>query len=234
MLVTCSGGSFIGALIANHVPINKIKQEFYTKTRRIKWFRIKLSKKGFFSQRNVRSIMGKLVPNIDIAETRIPMRIIATNLNKGELAIFKQGNLKEAVCASMAFPGIYDPIKINDDLYVDGGVLNAVPSDIARQENDNIVITINLDNNSNNETLDETNVFNIIHKSLYMPLLQKRGKIIKENSDIILEPFKTSEFNLRNWSDILRFHSVKKMEYFYQLGINEAKNKLKKIKEFIK
>ncbi len=235
LLVTCSGGSIIGALIASGANIEEIKKEFYKKTRRINWFTLKLSRKGLLSQKNIQSILKHLGADIDIRDTKIPIRIMSTNLNLGELKIFKSGSLKKAVCASVAFPGIYKPVKIGDYLFVDGGVLNSIPADIGSREigRGNVTVTINLDYILNGE-INESNVFQIIHRSIYIPMISRRKEIVKKNSDIILEPFKDKNFGFKNSADILRFYSVKKMETFYQLGVEEAEKKINQIKLLLK
>ena len=235
LLVTCSGGSIIGALIASGVSVEKIKKEFYKKTRRVNWFTFKLSRRGILSQKNIQSILEHLDADIDIRDTKIPIRIVSTNLNLGELKVFKSGSLKKAVCASVAFPGIYKPVKIEDYFFVDGGILNSIPADIGSREigRSNVTVTINLDNVLNGE-INESNVFQVIYRSIYIPMISQRKEIVKKNSDVIIEPFRNKNFNLRNWTDILRFYSVKKMEVFYQLGMKEARKKVNQIKFLLK
>lgn len=235
LLVTCSGGSIIGALVASGISIEEIKKEFYKKTRRINWFTLKINRKGFLSQKNIQSILSHLGADIDIQDTKIPIRIVATNLNLGKLRIFKSDSLKTAVCASVAFPGIYKPVKIGDYFFVDGGVLNSIPSDIGSREigHGNITITVNLDNVLNGE-LNESNIFQVVYRSIYIPMISRRKKVVKKNSDLVIEPFKDKNFNFRNWTDILRFYSVKKMESFYKLGVRETEKKVDRIKLLLK
>lgn len=235
LLVTCSGGSIIGALIANGASVEKIKKEFYKKTRRINWFTLKLSRKGLLSQKNIQSILEHLKADTNIEDTKIPIRIVATNLNLGELKIFKSGSLKKAVCASVAFPGIYKPVKIGDYFFIDGGVLNSIPADIGSREIGcgNVTVTINLDYILNGE-INKSNVFQIIHRSIYIPMISQRKEIVKKNSDVIIEPFKNKNFGFRNSTNILRFYSAEKMEVFYQLGIKEAIKKIDQIKLLLK
>jgi NTE family protein len=233
VLVTCSGGSFIGALLASGASISSIKREFYKTIRRIKWFRLSFSRKSILSQSNVDNIIDRLKVSPNIEDLKIPIKIVATNLSLGDLQVFETGSVKDSVKASMAFPGVYRPIKIGDYLYVDGGVLNATPADVARLDSSSSVITVNLDNKISDTDLKRSNAFQIIHRSIYIPLLKQRMKVIKDNSDIILEPFSDYKFNLSSWSDILRFHSIKKMELFYNLGVKEAESKVLAIKEML-
>ena len=233
VLTTCSGGSIIGALIACGISIEDIKKEFYKITKKINWLRPNVSTKGFLSQKNIKNILFHFCGNKNIEDLNISLSIVATNLSKGKLKVFTKGNLIEAVCASSAFPGIYPPVEIDGELYVDGGVLNSIPADVCRNivGKDNVVISISLDESL--QEVDKNNVFSIVHKSIYIPILKRRQHIIRENSDININIFEDRPFNIKNWRDILRFYSEKKMEYFFRKGEIEANKVINDIKKII-
>ncbi len=234
LLVTCSAGSIIGALIANKIPIEEIKKEFFSVVTRLNWLRVELKEKGLLSQKNIKSILKNLGVKKNIEDADIPIRIVATNLSLGKLHIFKEGNIIKAVCASAAFPGIYKPVKIGNYYYNDGGVLDATPADIGRKEigPDNLVITINLDGKLG-EKFDVDSVFQVVHRSIYIPLIHLRRSIVEKNSDVIIEPFEDSELDLKTWADMLRFYSKEKMEYFFELGVEKAQKKIDEIKALL-
>jgi len=235
ILVTCSGGSIIGALVANNIPTDQIKNEFYNRLSRARWLLPKPSRKGLLSQRGIKKIILSLCGNIDINQCHIPLYIVATNLNKGKLHVFSKGDLSIAVSASVAFPGIYTPIEIDNQLFVDGGILNSIPADICRNllGEEGVVISLVLDGFLG-QKVDKNNMFSIIYRSIYIPLFQNRKHIVKKNSDVILNIFGDFEFNFKNWRDVLSFYSKRKMEYFYQLGKEKAYENLDKITEAIK
>ena len=51
----------------------------------------------------------------------------ATNINSGKITYFQEGSVLDAVLASAAIPVLFDPVEIDGDLYVDGGVLDNFP-----------------------------------------------------------------------------------------------------------
>ena len=59
--------------------------------------------------------------------------IVACNLTRKEQVVFRNGSIWEAIRASCAIPGIVPPMVIDEDLYVDGGVINNLPTDVMRQ-----------------------------------------------------------------------------------------------------
>lgn len=74
----------------------------------------------------------------------IPFRAVATDINTGEPAILKSGNLAIAMRASMSIPGVLRPVKIGDQLLVDGGIVDQVPVDVARAMGADILIVVDV------------------------------------------------------------------------------------------
>lgn len=77
-------------------------------------------------------------------DCKIPLRIVSTNLGSGSEKIFKDGPIITAVQASTAVPGILPPVKIGERYYIDGGVVNPTPIDIAKNEGMDMVIGVDL------------------------------------------------------------------------------------------
>ncbi|MEO8499542.1 MAG: patatin-like phospholipase family protein, partial [Vicinamibacteria bacterium] len=72
----------------------------------------------------------------------IPFRCVATDLEKGAVVVFDHGPIAPAVRASMSLPGTYDPVRINGRLFADGGILDNVPVDVARDMGADVVIAV--------------------------------------------------------------------------------------------
>jgi NTE family protein len=80
------------------------------------------------------------VTNFD--DLPIPFRCVATDLEKGEIVVFDSGPIAPAVRASMSLPGTYDPVRLNGRLFADGGILNNIPVDVARDMGAEVVIAV--------------------------------------------------------------------------------------------
>lgn len=232
-IVACSSGSLIGSLIANGVEVEDIRNEFHKAYTMLKWFKPNITRKGILSQKGIQFVLNQLLDNKLIENSKIPLQIVATNISKGELKVFKSGKISDAVCASSAVQGLYNPVKIDGDYYVDGALLNSIPADIARKEigKENTVVVINLDTKLNNKDFNVKNTFQILYRCFYIPLLINRAKIIQENADIVVEPYKNLDLSFGNWLEILKFASSKKLNYFYDIGIKEGLKYVKLIKE---
>lgn len=73
------------------------------------------------------NIIEKATPVRVIQDLQLPVRIVTCDLATGEEIVFCRGPLKEALLASAALPGVFPPVKHDDRLLVDGGVVDAVP-----------------------------------------------------------------------------------------------------------
>jgi NTE family protein len=82
---------------------------------------------GLINIENTSSLFKEYFPDDRIESLKIPLTIATTNFSKGELVYFDKGPLIRTIQASSCIPGIFKPIMIDDEMYVDGGILNNFP-----------------------------------------------------------------------------------------------------------
>ncbi|WP_020506299.1 patatin-like phospholipase family protein [Lamprocystis purpurea] len=103
---------------------------------------------GALAGQKVELFFGDLVKNADgikqFDELPIPFRAVATNLENGDMQVFDSGPLPEVMRASMSVPGIFAPVEIGENIYVDGGLVRNLPVDVARAMGVDLVIAVNL------------------------------------------------------------------------------------------
>jgi NTE family protein len=75
----------------------------------------------------------------------IPFACVATDLVSGKPHVFRSGPLALALRSTMSLPGIFTPVRTDDHIYVDGGLLNNIPIDVAKEMGADIVIGIHLE-----------------------------------------------------------------------------------------
>ncbi len=110
-------------------------------------------KPGILSNEDFQATIDYFIPDIQIEETRIPFRAVATDLVTGEEITFSEGSLRQAVMASCAVPGAIMPLKEGERLLSDGGIICRVPSSVARREGADIVIAVVVDRGIGSEEL---------------------------------------------------------------------------------
>jgi NTE family protein len=79
-----------------------------------------------------------------IEDLKIPLGIVATDLQNGDGILFRRGDIATAVRASSAVPSVFEPVRIGNKDYVDGGLVSPVPVRYARQMGADIVIAVDI------------------------------------------------------------------------------------------
>ncbi|WP_348799243.1 patatin-like phospholipase family protein [Flavobacterium adhaerens] len=80
----------------------------------------------------------------DFNQLETPFLCVGTNIALGEQVVFDKGYLAQAITASSSLPSIFAPVIINDDLIIDGGVLNNYPIDEVRKMGADIIIGVDV------------------------------------------------------------------------------------------
>ncbi|PHR83936.1 MAG: patatin [Colwellia sp.] len=86
-------------------------------------------------------VVAKMESFDDLA---IPYRAIATNLATAKVVVIKQGSITKAMRASAAVPGVLEPVNIDGQLLVDGGIANNMPIDVVKAMGADIVIAVDI------------------------------------------------------------------------------------------
>jgi len=75
----------------------------------------------------------------------VPFRCVATDFVSAKQFVFKDGSLAEALRATLSIPGAFSPVHDGQHVYVDGGLVNNLPTDVVRQMGADIVIAVHLE-----------------------------------------------------------------------------------------
>ncbi len=121
-----SAGAIAGTFYAGGIdPEEGLK--IFEKTKLWKFIRPALGSLGLINIERTADILADYFPENKIEKLKIPLTIAAVNFSAGKLVYFTEGPLIRAVQASSCIPGIFKPITIDGQMYVDGGVLNNFP-----------------------------------------------------------------------------------------------------------
>lgn len=90
------------------------------------------------------NLSGGYQDSIDFNALPIPFACMATNLQTGREVVLDNGYIVTALRATMAIPGYFTPVVINDSVMVDGGVVNNYPVDVARRMGADIVVGLDI------------------------------------------------------------------------------------------
>jgi NTE family protein len=178
-----SAGAIVGALYCSGMDPEEIL-EVILKTNYFKFMRPAISWTGILSMDLVEQLFIKYFPENSFASLKIPLSIAATDLRKAKVVYFSRGPLIKPLLASSCIPGMFDPILIEDNYYIDGGVLNNLPIEPLEGVCD-IVIGVNC-----NHLPVESNIRNIkrlIERTVIMTM-NYNVYSRKDKCDFFIEP----------------------------------------------
>ena len=80
----------------------------------------------------------------DFAATKVPLAVVATNLNTGRKQVITEGSVSQAVLASTAIPGVFSPVQLEGDSFIDGGVVANLDLETAVEQGAREILAIDL------------------------------------------------------------------------------------------
>ncbi len=105
-----------------------------------------LPDRGFIKGEALQSFVNRAVQNRTLDKLNKPFATVVTDLQSGEMVVFRSGNTGMAVRASSSVPGVFQPVSISGREYVDGGLVSPVPVRAARQLGAELVIAVDISN----------------------------------------------------------------------------------------
>ena len=178
-------GSILGAAYASGVPLPRIIQ----KCREIRFrdfARWRVSRYGLASNERLGALVQKLFGTKQFEDLVLPLSIVATDLGTGDAVVFRQGNLAEAIRASCAFPGLFEPIQIGTRCLADGGLVAPVPARAAREMGADIVIGVSVGLHDGQRGAP-TNIFQVVSRAVSAAQKQQQEGW-ERFTDLVLRP----------------------------------------------
>ncbi|OJJ19643.1 hypothetical protein BKI52_21900 [marine bacterium AO1-C] len=141
-----SMGAIIGALYASGKNFEEM-MDLIGQVRSYKIIRVGLPLGGITDLTYLKNMVKQNIPQDTFESLEKPLYVCVSNLNTGNYEFFNGGKLSSAIIASAAIPLIFKPVKINDQSYIDGGVLNNLPVEAIRDICD-VVIGVSVNPNT--------------------------------------------------------------------------------------
>lgn len=245
------------ALLSNEIPRNRLSyydrksESRYLLTFPIEDNKVTLPKGLNYAQyilKQLSYLTQKSYQYDSFKDFPIPFLCVATNLENGEMKIFEDGSLSDALRASSAFPSLFTPYELNGNLYVDGGVVNNYPVEPLKERGMDYIIGIDVQDflyekdqlNSVVRILEQTGSFTNAREHmaqleythlLIKPELEEGGITSFELFDLMMA--RGEEAARKQFSELLRLAKEDKskpiartncdalpVEYFYVNSIN--------------
>jgi NTE family protein len=116
-----------------------------------------------------------------------PFACVATELNSGKQHVFHDGSLSLALRATMSLPGIFTPVRSGNNVYADGGLLNNLPVDVAKDMGAQLTIAVYLQTDSFNAQ-QPLNTFSVLGQSLSVMIAANELKSMQMADVLVTVP----------------------------------------------
>lgn len=169
-------GAVIGALYAAGMPARRIRelagdlavrkddgwQEVLREKIILRWTRLfdpEIGQGGLISGESFLEGLYERIEQVRFEELPLPLSVVATDFWRREPVVFDRGPFRPAVHASMALPGLFAPVHVDDHVLIDGGAVNPIPWDLLAADCD---LTVAIDVTGRRSRSDELSSFDAV------------------------------------------------------------------------
>ena len=197
-----SAGSLVAALYASGKSSQELRRVADTmEEAEITDWMVPLLNRGALRGEALARYVNTQVGGKLIEQMKIPLAIVATDLRNGEAVAFRRGNTGSAVRASSAVPAVFQPVRIGDREFVDGGLVAPVPVRQVREMGANFVVAVDISSDPEGNPAGDTfqilmQTFAIMGKSINALALREADMVVRPP----LSGVKSADFSARRRS----------------------------------
>ncbi len=214
-----SAGSIVGAMYAHGYSPAEILA--IASERSLIWmFSLRMPNKGFVRHTFLRKMLNRYIPEKQFDELQKPLYVAVANLNSGKAEVIHSGLLHDVIIASSSIPVLYEPIRIGNHWYADGGLLMNLPVSPIR-DLASYIIAVNLIPRKV-LAFDEVNtIAGVAARTFNLAAINTIEPELKY-CDVVIEPEAIYQYSRFNFTKIREMHDI---------GYEEALKMMPEIKE---
>lgn len=228
IIVGCSIGSLIGAYYSLGFDLAQLEEKFLSLNNKkaIKEFvDAGNPKRSLLKGKKIERYIDKnIVKGSTFKDLKKEFKVVTTDLATGDEIILEKGSLTKSLLASSSIPGIFPPVKIEDNYLVDGGLSNITPIDIVSDMGADIIIGVDLVIKDPAKLKDPGMLKTLLQSYEIMRAQETKSKIkkINQKNTIIIQP------DARDPIDSFRFNNVKGVIESGERSTEKVISKIKK------
>jgi NTE family protein len=147
--ISSVAGTSMGAVVGGVYALGKMeayKNWLYTldKLRLFSLVDFTFSTQGLVKGDKLLNTIKTFIPDANIEDLSIPYAAVAADIINKKEVVFTKGSLFDAIRASMAIPTVFTPVKTEDGLLIDGGIINNIPINHVKRIPNDILIAVNV------------------------------------------------------------------------------------------
>lgn len=198
-VVGTSAGSLVAALYASgKTPVELVRVAESMQEAEITDWMLPILNRGALRGEALAKYVNTQVGGKTLEQMPMALGIVATDLGSGQAITFRRGNTGAAVRASSAVPAVFQPVRLGDREYVDGGLVSPVPVRQTREMGANLVIAVDISSDPEGNPYGDTfqilmQTFAIMGKSI--------NTLALKDADVVIRPalsgVKSADFSAR-------------------------------------
>jgi len=222
--VSCISGSSIGSILAAAYASGVPLADIIARCREIRFrdfARWRVSRFGLASNERLGALVQRFFDSRQFEDLAIPTAIVATDLGTGDPVVFTHGSLAEAIRASCAFPGLFEPVQIGTRHLADGGLVAPVPTRAARHLGAKTVVGVSVGLHDGEREAPQ-NIFQVVSRAV-SAAQKNQLEAWERHADLVLRP----SLQGLAWNDFER------IDESMEAGATAALSALSKIKKLL-
>jgi NTE family protein len=205
-------GTSAGAIAGAFVAAGKNPQEIMETFKKGSFFnytKLQIPRDGLMKLDGLKELFHREIPAKNLEDLDIPFFVTISNLNTGIIEYRNSGPVGEIVLASSSIPILFAPVKLNGNLFVDGGLLDNIPVEPIKHDCEQIIV-------SNISPINPTdkikNLIEIATRTFYMSV-NANMKEVRKYATVYIEPEGIDTYEI-----LSRTHA----DELFQLGYNST------------
>lgn len=221
LIVGTSMGAMIGGFYACGTDLFMLGKMVENMDTRV-FFDVHMPRFGFIAGRKMDQFLALLTKGKSFETIDVPTIMVATDLLSGQRVLLETGPVADAIRASISVPGVFNPVKKEEMILVDGAVTDRLPIEVARERQADVVIAVDVMFGQGRE-VNIKNTLDVILTAL--DIMQKQQfDMVSERADILIQP-RVAGYSPRDFE---------KARDIIALGRSAAEEKLEEIKAKIR
>ncbi|BCV21002.1 patatin-like phospholipase family protein [Moorella sp. Hama-1] len=160
-----SAGALFGALYAAGSDLNLL-EKLARELKEGQLLDLAVPRWGLIRGDRIEALVRTLTRGLTFTELKVPLYVVAVDVENGELVVLERGRVADAVRASIAMPGLFVPKRLDGRLLVDGAVLAPVPVEVLRQRGADKVVAVDVHYSvTEQEKVQVNNLFELFFRS---------------------------------------------------------------------
>jgi NTE family protein len=214
-----SAGAIVGALYGAGMMPEEILEKLI-KTKIFRYIRPAWSRFGFLNIQKLMAIYRLYLPLKTFEELKLPVIISAADIIQGKTIYFTEGDLIKAMLASTCIPLLFAPVKMDNMLMVDGGIINNLPVEPLTQDCD-LIIAVHC--NPSNRSYKPKGMKSMLERSFHLSISNNVRERI-QYCDLFIEPPGLANIGL---------FEISKAREIYKMGYDETIKVFEQSKDII-